>query len=66
MDKIQGGSVTPAYGRKYRTNDEAIASFRAGKDFVYCLTEQYCSIRDFEAGAIVEIRHQNKLAVTTV
>jgi hypothetical protein len=38
--------VTPAYGRKYSTKEQAIKDWEAGKDFRAFSTKQYLSIRD--------------------
>ena len=40
--------LTPAYGRDYKSKDEVIAAYNAGKDFILAITGQYCSKRDFE------------------
>lgn len=49
---ILGNSITisPAYGRDYRTAAEAIADWRAGRDFsIGGPGGPYCSIRDIPA-----------------
>lgn len=46
--------LTPAYGRKYSTEDSMIEDFNLGKDFKI-LSGPYCSIRDFE-GKVVSLR----------
>lgn len=70
MEKLTGGTLTPAFGRDYRSKVEAEADFRAGKDFVLHSTRGsgYCSCRDFEAGASVQIRNRkgNLVAVVEV
>ena len=39
--------IVPAYGRKYKTADDAIAAWEAGKDFKV-VRGPYCSIRDID------------------
>ena len=39
--------LLPAYGRRYKSNYEALADWHDGKDFKI-LGGPYCSIRDFE------------------
>jgi hypothetical protein len=39
-------TVTPAYGRDYKSAAKAIADWKDGKDFKLAMTGQYCSIRD--------------------
>ena len=64
-------TLTPAYGRDYKSKAEAEADFRAGKDFIY---NQYgdrydgkpCSIRDFEEGSQHQIRYQKNTKVFIV
>lgn len=38
--------LMPAYGRRYKTNDQALADWNAGKDFRVVGGSSYCSIRD--------------------
>lgn len=56
-------TLTPAYGRDYKTDEEAIKDYVDGKDFVYNgLGEfggRYCSIRDFK-GEEVKLRFNRK------
>jgi hypothetical protein len=43
-------TLTPAYGRDYKTAQEAEKDFLAGKDFVFhhfSGASAYCSVRDF-------------------
>ena len=39
--------VTPAYGRVYKTMDEALADWKSGKDF-QMFNGPYCSKRDLD------------------
>lgn len=53
-------TVIPAYGRDYKTSDEALKDWRAGKDFKICdisnrWNGSYCSNRDLDA---VKIRYK--------
>lgn len=57
-------TVTPAYGRDYKTAAAAKAAWKSGKDFLLRdITSRYdgkpCSCRDFAAGARVAIRFDN-------
>lgn len=40
--------VVPAYGREYDTPEEAIADWKAEKDFKVARGGPYCSIRDLK------------------
>lgn len=55
------GVLTPAYGRRYLTSDEAEDAYFRGDDFVFHNPAsrwdgKYCSCRDFK-GQSVEIRY---------
>jgi len=56
------GTLTPAYGRDYKSKEAVITDFQAGKDFklVLIASAGYCSIRDYNEGDMVKIRY-NKL-----
>lgn len=54
-------TLTPAYGRDYKSGSDAQADFNDGKDFIYHdVTSPYdgkpCSIRDFPDGTDIKIR----------
>lgn len=56
-------TVSPAYGRDYKSAKEAQEAFLSGKDFVMDSPGQggtYCSVRDFAPGTIVEVRFNKK------
>jgi hypothetical protein len=60
---FKSATVSPAWGRDYKSRKEAEADFRAGKDFrlhnadgKFCDT--YCSIRDMAPGVKVEVRYK--------
>ena len=56
-------TISPAYGRDYKSQAEVEAAFELGKDFKMESIGQggtYCSIRDFAPGTVVSIRY-NKL-----
>ena len=55
--KLNGGSVIPAYGRNYASGKEAVDDFKKGKDFKLGAYSPYCSIRDFNQGAMVQVRY---------
>ncbi len=56
-------TLTPAYGRDYKSKADALAAFRGGKDFIIndisCPWDgKPCSIRDLEPGEKVKIRYK--------
>ena len=55
--KLSEGTLTPAYGRDYKTKKEVIKDFRAGKDFKFnhFNGSVYCSIRDGVVGEMVKL-----------
>ena len=69
MKKLKSGILLPAYGRDYKSPNQVKKAFLNGKDFTLRTFDQrdvYCSIRDFEMGAIVELRYKNLSCVTTL
>ena len=70
IKKLDGGVVSPAYGRDYRTYQEAKDDLLKGLDFVlnsiHPTGGRYCSIRDFESGSIVEVRFNRKQELVLV
>lgn len=63
--------LTPAYGRQYSSKAAFIADLVAGKDFwaKFGSKSVYCSIRDIEPGAKIEIRYgryNSKVDVITI
>jgi hypothetical protein len=44
--------LVPAYGRTYKTAQDAVNSYLAGKDFKMLHTGQYCSCRDFSGDSV--------------
>ena len=59
------GTLTPAYGRDYKSKADVIADFRSGKDFRLVLMSSagYVSVRDYNEGDMVKLRY-NKLRHT--
>lgn len=56
-------TLTPAYGRDYKSKKEVIAAFNAGKDFIYNdlsspYDGKYCSIRDLQKGKVLRFRYK--------
>lgn len=52
-------TISPAYGKDYKSGKEAIEAFQAGKDFRIesgPYTGRYCSKRDLPKGTEVTIR----------
>jgi hypothetical protein len=62
-------TLTPAYGRDYKSKKEILADWEAGKDFVYAETGQYINKQDAETQGIkgVNIRYKRlaNIAVLT-
>lgn len=52
-------TLTPAYGRDYKSKMDAVKDFIEGRDFMFNLMGQsaYVSIRDYKAGDMVKIRY---------
>lgn len=63
-------TLTPAYGRDYKTKKEAIEAFEQGKDFVFNSYDRqcYCSKQDLINDGIksVQIRFKNNTQVALV
>jgi hypothetical protein len=66
-------TLTPAYGRDYKSKAAVFEDLNAGKDFIFNdITSpwdgKYCSIRDFKEGERHQVRwhHITKVAVFTV
>lgn len=53
-------TLTPAYGRDYKSKAEVIAAFQSGKDFEANSFDVAgkCSIRDFPAGTKLTLRYK--------
>jgi hypothetical protein len=65
--KLTSGTLTPAYGRDYKSADAAIADFEAGKDFQFHqgLESGYVGKSDFAPGARINIRYGKLRKVTS-
>jgi hypothetical protein len=63
-------TVSPAYGRDYKSGKDAKADFLKGKDFkLHSMTRHegtYCSVRDFAPGVSVQIRYKQMRQVVAV
>ena len=59
-------TIVPAYGKEYRFEMEAKADWYAGKDFQIAFTGQYCSIRDFDSSARLQLRFWKNRKVIVV
>ncbi len=63
-------TLTPAYGRDYKTKKEALADFDAGKDFVYNSYDgqTYCGKQELITNGVktVELRFKNNTQVTVI
>lgn len=53
-------TLTPAYGRDYKSKAEVIADFVSGKDFEANspFSSGKCSIRDFPIGETITLRYK--------
>lgn len=61
--------VSPAYDRDYKSAKDAKADFLAGKGFKFesmSQMGQYCSMRDFKPGVVVEVRYAKLTKATMV
>lgn len=58
--KLSGGTLTPAYGRDYKSRAEVVASLNEGHDFNYRSYngDGYVSVRDLADGSI-QVRNAN-------
>ena len=68
---LNNATLTPAYGRDYKSAADTVAAFDAGKDFVLASVFHgggYVSRRDFKPGDRVCLRYSKlrKVAVYTV
>lgn len=66
--KVPVGSLTPAFGRDYRTGADALCDWNAGKDFTINnpWMSTYCSIRDTAdapIGHTLQLRYARKTMV---
>ena len=64
-------TLTPAYGRDYKSAKAVKEDFMAGKDFIIAdITDRYdgkpCSIRDFPAGTGITLRYKRLTMLTCV
>jgi hypothetical protein len=64
---LTNGTLTPAYGRDYKSAKDAITDFENGKDFVYNSFNGsgYCGKSDFAPGARIQIRYGKLRKVTS-
>lgn len=65
-EKLTTGHCIPAYGRSFTNDKAAIENFLAGKDWQLCVAQggRYCSIRDFEKGAVVQLSYGPRRSCT--
>lgn len=59
-------TLTPAYGRDYKSAKDVERDFRDGKDFVLEPQGCYTSIRDFAKGHTVNLRYKKLTAIKPV
>lgn len=62
--------LTPAYGKDYKSRNEAVEAYKSGKDWILHdptsrWNGRYCSCRDF-VGQTVELRYNKKQDVVLV
>lgn len=58
MTPLLSATLSPAYGRDYKSQAFALKDFVAGKDFILQPAGRYCSIRDFAPGALISLRYR--------
>ena len=65
MKRFTSVTLSPAYGRDYRTKEEAIKAFEEGKDFLirgtfpFMPTGSYASKGELNEGDEIRIRYNN-------
>ena len=59
-------SLTPAYGRDYKSAAEVRKALNEGKDFQLQPSSQYCSLRDFPPGTQLLCRYRGLRQVCAV
>ena len=64
-------TISPAYGKDYKNQKEAIAAFKDGKDFemqsiASGFAGSYCSKTDFSPGVTVNIRFKQMRNIAVV
>ena len=57
-------TLTPAYGRDYKSAAAAVASLEAGKDWINQPAGKPCGLRDLTPGVPVTLRYGNLRKVT--
>lgn len=59
------GTLTPAYGRDYKSRKEVVAALNEGKDFF--MNGGYCNVKDLPDGFInVRYKKLTQVAVITI
>ena len=70
MDKLTGVTLTPAYGRDYKSKKEVIAALNEPQDFVahhYTGGTGYCSVADLADGTVnVRIKKMTHVVVIKI
>lgn len=68
MEKLTGYvTLSPAYGRDYKSAKAAVAAFYAGQDWVVrdpLVPATYANVDSFESGATAMLRYKNLTRVT--
>jgi hypothetical protein len=59
-------SLSPAYGRDFKSAKDAKDSFLSGKDWIDSASGSYCSVSDFAAGVTVNLRYKKLHSVAVV
>ncbi len=68
-EDLMGVTLTPAYGRNYKSAEEVIEEFSSGKDFVirhpmHRWNNKYTSIRDMKLGEFIYLRYNKNKDIT--
>ena len=68
MEKLTGGTLTPAYGRDYKNRQQVVDSLNRREDFTinYYNAQGYCSIRDLEGSFQVRDRSMRKVWTVSI
>lgn len=68
LGKLQGGTLTPAFGRDYKNRASILRDLNDGRDFTMNSNHGfgYCSIRDLQDGCSFQVRDKSFRKVWTI
>jgi hypothetical protein len=67
MEKLTGGTLSPAYGRDYKNRMSVVQDLNTGKDFMMQTYNGrgYCSVRDLADGSF-QVRNKSLAKVWVI